>query len=188
MVPSKKRTCIGRGKPSAVEKLTKDLYAILQEQQTYLSGSTDEDVLLECDTPTVSVEIGHGSVLIRHPSSIAREEESEASSLSVSNKPCPANEACSQFTTICNHTYNKFDNFSSSEIKGRRLPGQEKEAELNNRYPFYFLWRLQIQETKLFSPHSDKDTKYKSVCNKFFPQSQDSMLSLTTWYDNMHKL
>ena len=34
----------------------------------------------------VSVEIGHGSVLIRHPSSFVREEESEASSHSVDNK------------------------------------------------------------------------------------------------------
>ncbi|KAK1372303.1 GATA transcription factor 26 [Heracleum sosnowskyi] len=132
MVPSRKRTCVGRAKPSSVEKLTKDLYAILQEQ-TNLSGSTVEDLLLECDTPTVSVEIGHGSVLIRHPSSIAREEESEASSLSVSNKPCPANEACSQFTTLCNRTLNKFDNFSSAEIKEMRLPGQEMEQELYKR-------------------------------------------------------
>ncbi|XVF10913.1 hypothetical protein REPUB_Repub07fG0224400 [Reevesia pubescens] len=83
MVPSKKRTCINRPKPSSVEKLTKDLYTILHEQQSsYFSGSSEEDLLLESETPMVSVEIGHGSVLIRHPSSIAREEESEASSLS----------------------------------------------------------------------------------------------------------
>ncbi|KAL8101838.1 hypothetical protein AgCh_033655 [Apium graveolens] len=132
MVPSRKRTCVGRAKPSSVEKLTKDLYAILQEQP-YLSRSTDEDLLLECDNPTVSVEIGHGSVLMRHPSSIAREEESEASSFSVSNKLCPANEACSQFITLCNSTLNKFDNSSSAEIKEKRLPGQEMEQELYKR-------------------------------------------------------
>ena len=96
MVPSKKRTCVNRPKQSPVEKLTKDLYTILHEQQSScFSGSSDEDLLFESETPMVSVEIGHGSVLIRHPSSIARDEESEASSLSVENKQYSANEAYS---------------------------------------------------------------------------------------------
>ncbi|KAJ7952585.1 GATA transcription factor 26 [Quillaja saponaria] len=96
MVPSKKRTCVSRSKPSSVEKLTRDLYTILHEQQSsYISGSSQEELLFESDTPMVSVEIGHGSILIRHPNSIAREEESEASSLSVENKNCPLNEAYS---------------------------------------------------------------------------------------------
>lgn len=87
MVPSRKRTCVARPKPSPVEKLTKDLYTLWHEQQSScLSGSSEEDLLLESDKPMVSVEIGHGSVLIRHPSSIVREEESEASSVSVDNK------------------------------------------------------------------------------------------------------
>ncbi|KAL3619433.1 hypothetical protein CASFOL_037003 [Castilleja foliolosa] len=87
MVPSRKRTCFTRPKPSPVEKLTKDLYTIWHEQQSScLTVSSEEDLLLESDKPMVSVEIGHGSVLIRHPSSIAREEESEASSLSIDNK------------------------------------------------------------------------------------------------------
>ncbi|WOG85782.1 hypothetical protein DCAR_0104975 [Daucus carota subsp. sativus] len=132
-VPSRKRTCVGRAKPSSVEKLTKDLYTILQEQQSYFSGSTEEDVLLECDTPVVSVEIGHGSVLIRHPNSVARDEESEASSFSVYNKPHPANEACSEFITLRNHTLNRFNNFSSAEIEGKKQPGHEKEHELYKR-------------------------------------------------------
>lgn len=84
MVPSRKRTCVARPKPSPVEVLTKDLYTLWYEQQSScLSGSSEEDLLLESDKPMVSVEIGHGSVLIRHPSSLVREEESEASSLSV---------------------------------------------------------------------------------------------------------
>lgn len=96
MVPSKKRTCINRLKQSPVEKLTKDLYTIWHEQQSScFSGSSDEDLLFDSETPMVSVEIGHGSVLIRHPSSIARDEESEASSLSVENKQYSANEAYS---------------------------------------------------------------------------------------------
>ncbi|XP_060207435.1 GATA transcription factor 26-like isoform X2 [Lycium barbarum] len=103
MVPSRKRTCVvNRPKQSSVEKLTKDLYTILHEQQqqcSYFSGSSEEDLLFESDKPMVSVEIGHGSVLIRHPSSIGREEESEASSLSVDNKHHSSNEAYSQLTT-----------------------------------------------------------------------------------------
>ncbi|OIV94087.1 hypothetical protein TanjilG_05467 [Lupinus angustifolius] len=94
-VPSKKRTCGGRPKPSSVEKLTKDLYAILHEQQSYFSASSEEDLIFESETPMVSVEIGHGSILIRHPSTIAHEEESEASSLSVDNKQCQMSEAYS---------------------------------------------------------------------------------------------
>ncbi|PHT96166.1 GATA transcription factor 26 [Capsicum annuum] len=99
-VPSRKRTCFNRPKPSSVEKLTKDLYTILHEQQSsYLSASSEEELLFEIDKPMVSVEIGHGSVLIRHPSSIGREEESEASSLSVDNKHRSVSDAYSRLTT-----------------------------------------------------------------------------------------
>lgn len=76
--PCKKRTCVlGRPKAaSSVEKLTKDLYSILQEQQSScLSGTSEEDLLYENESPMV---IGHGSVLLRDP-----HEETEASSLLV---------------------------------------------------------------------------------------------------------
>lgn len=103
-VPSRKRTCISRPKQSSVEKLTKDLYTILHEQQSScFSGSSEEDLLFASDKPMVSVEIGHGSVLIRHPSSLGREEESEASSLSVDNKHHSSNEAYSQLITPSVH-------------------------------------------------------------------------------------
>ncbi|KAL9242757.1 hypothetical protein vseg_016726 [Gypsophila vaccaria] len=96
LIPSWKRKCVTRPKPSPVEKLTKDLYTILHEQASQFSGSSEEDLLYESDAPMVSVEIGHGSVLIRHPSSMARDEESEASSLSVDNKFCRADERYSK--------------------------------------------------------------------------------------------
>ncbi|KAL0913458.1 hypothetical protein M5K25_016921 [Dendrobium thyrsiflorum] len=84
-VPSKKRTVINL-KPS-VEKLTKDLYSIWHEQQSSnLSGSSEEELLFEGETPMGSVEIGHGGVLLRYPSSKAVEEESEASSLPADKK------------------------------------------------------------------------------------------------------
>ncbi|OMO95769.1 Zinc finger, GATA-type [Corchorus capsularis] len=118
MVPSKKRTCVNRPKPSPVEKLTKDLYTILHEQQSsYFSGSSEEDLLLESETPMVSVEIGHGSVLIRHPSSIAREEESEASSLSVENKQYSMNEAYSHSSSFPAYNDSNGIKFSGHEIE-----------------------------------------------------------------------
>ncbi|KAK5804710.1 GATA transcription factor 26-like [Gossypium arboreum] len=130
MVPSKKRTCINRLKPSPVEKLTKDLCTILHEQQSsYFSGSSEEDLLLESQIPMVSFEFGHGSVLIRHPSSIAREEESEASSLSVENKQYSVNEAyshCSSFPT-CND--NKGFKISGHGIEKAKTARQGMEHE-----------------------------------------------------------
>lgn len=130
MVPSRKRTCIGRPKPSPVERLTKDLYTILHEQQSsYFSGSSEEDLLFECETPMVSVEIGHGSVLMRHPSSITREEESEASSLSVDNKQCHINEAYSHPATL--HVHNNKGVIMTSTVTGKmnNLAGQGMQQE-----------------------------------------------------------
>ncbi|GMY29913.1 GATA transcription factor 26-like isoform X4 [Fagus crenata] len=135
MVPSRKRTCVIRPKQSPVEKLTKDLYTILHEQQSsYFSGSSEEDLLFESETPMVSVEIGHGGVLIRHPSSIAREEESEASSLSVENKQFPSNEAYSHYVIPSVHNGNKGVNFSSAGVeKMKNHSGQGMQPEYLKR-------------------------------------------------------
>ncbi|KAD6453420.1 hypothetical protein E3N88_08125 [Mikania micrantha] len=127
MVPSRKRTCFNRLKQSSVEKLTKDLHTILHEQQSYFSGSSEEDLIFESDTPMVSVEIGHGSVLIRHPNSTAREEESEASSLSVDTK----NEAYSRFTTLPVYNANKGGNFSSRAKKPMNEAHMNRDDEDN---------------------------------------------------------
>lgn len=132
MVPSRKRTCVNRPKQSPVEKLTKDLYTILHEQQSqqssYFSGSSEEDLLFESETPMVSVEIGHGSVLIRHPSSIPREEESEASSLSVDNKQSHINEVYSHSASV--HSNSKGVNFTGSGIEKMKKPaGQGMQQE-----------------------------------------------------------
>ncbi|XP_057510088.1 GATA transcription factor 26-like [Actinidia eriantha] len=123
MVPSRKRTCVSRPKPSSVEKLTKDLYTILHEQQSsHFSQSSEEDLLFESNTPMVSVEIGHGSVLIRHPSSIAREEESEASSLSVDNNLNSLKEAYSCLAAHPVHIDNKGAKFPSPGIEKSKKP------------------------------------------------------------------
>lgn len=87
-MPSKKRTCVSRSKASSVEKLTKDLCNILQEQQqsVQFSLSSEEDLLFESGSPLDSFEIGHGGCLIKFINSNYREEESEASSVSVYSK------------------------------------------------------------------------------------------------------
>lgn len=136
MVPSKKRTCVSRPKPSSVEKLTKDLHTILHEQSSYFSGSSEEELLFESDRPMVSVEIGHGSVLIRHPSTIARDEESEASSLSVDNKLHPVNEAYSRLNPfpVHNNNFNKGVDIPSLGIEKNKKPiGQGTEQEQPKR-------------------------------------------------------
>ncbi|URE26170.1 GATA transcription factor 26 [Musa troglodytarum] len=68
----------------SVEKLTKDLYSILHEEQaSNLSRSSEDDLLYESGTPLGSFEIGYGGVLIKHPNSESVDEESEASSFPV---------------------------------------------------------------------------------------------------------
>ncbi|CAL0311639.1 unnamed protein product [Lupinus luteus] len=147
MVPSKKRTCVGRPKPSSVEKLTKDLCTILHEQQSYFSASSKEDLLFESETPMVSVEIGHGTMLIRHPSYIAHEEESEASSLSIDNKQCAMNNAYLYPGAIFMHndsTGITGMNFSSQGVeKVRNTTGQGLQQEQLKREKFQ-LERVQI--------------------------------------------
>ncbi|CAK8562679.1 unnamed protein product [Lathyrus sativus] len=131
-VPSKKRTCAGRPKHSSVEKLTKELCNILheQQQQSCFSASSEEELLYENEAPMVSVEIGHGSMLIRHPSSIARDEESEASSLSVDNKQCLMNEAYSCYGPIPMLSDYTGMNFSSRGVaKVGNSAGQRMKQE-----------------------------------------------------------
>ncbi|KAJ4842736.1 hypothetical protein Tsubulata_050596 [Turnera subulata] len=129
MVPSRKRTCVNRPKPSPVEKLTKDLYTILHEQQSScFSSCSEEDLLFESGTPMVSVEIGHGSVLIRHPSSIARDEESEASSVSVENKQY-STEAYSHAALNPAHSENKSVRMISLMVDKAKNNGQGMQQE-----------------------------------------------------------
>ncbi|GAB2296253.1 hypothetical protein Dimus_030380 [Dionaea muscipula] len=138
MVPSRKRTCITRPKPSPVEKLTKDLHNILHEQSCQISGSSEDDLLFESETPMVSVEIGHGSVLIRHPSSVTREEESEASSLSVDNKLCTTNEAYSPYAALLGHkAANGVNNIRPGIDRVKKLSGQMIQHEQPKREKSY---------------------------------------------------
>ncbi|KNA15524.1 hypothetical protein SOVF_097470 [Spinacia oleracea] len=133
LVPSRKRTCVTRAKQSSVEKLTKDLYTILHEQASHFSVSSEEDLLYESEAPMVSVEIGHGSVLIRHPSSFVREEESEASSLSVDNKLCRTDDRYSNPASMLL--------LNDSKSVGSSCFGVEKVKRLNGQI-------MQLDQTK----------------------------------------
>ncbi|KAH0869334.1 hypothetical protein HID58_076356 [Brassica napus] len=112
--PSKKRTCVvGRPKPaSSVEKLTKDLYSILQEQQSScLSGTSEEDLLFENESPMV---IGHGSVLLRDP-----HEESEASSLLAESSKSSSMHSAEFGVNKCQRSLN-FGCRTKPQVLGRR--------------------------------------------------------------------
>ncbi|KAE9606875.1 putative transcription factor C2C2-GATA family [Lupinus albus] len=154
MVPSKKRTCVSRPKPSSVEKLTKDLCTILHEQQSYFSASSEEDLLFESQTPMVSVEIGHGSILIRHPSYIAHDEESEASSLSLDNKQCTMNDAYSYpGATLMLNDFSGM-NFSSMEVeKVRNTAGQGMQQEQFKRHAFLLLEQSHLERVQILGNH-----------------------------------
>ncbi|XP_043717454.1 GATA transcription factor 26-like isoform X5 [Telopea speciosissima] len=150
LVPSRKRTCVSRPKPSPVEKLTKDLCSILHEQQasSNFSGSSEEDLIFESDTPMVSVEIGHGGVLIKHPGLAAREEESEASSLSVDNKPNPISDAYSGSASLPVHNDDRGTIFLSiSNEKTKRSTGQGIQLEHTKRDKSLFE-RLQLLQSR----------------------------------------
>ncbi|KAJ0961822.1 hypothetical protein J5N97_029650 [Dioscorea zingiberensis] len=118
LVPCRKRTWVARPKPSPVEKLTKDLYSIWHEQQSScLSGSSQEDLLYENETLFGADEIGHGSVLIRHPNSKVMEEESEASSVPTDIKSYILSEAYSGSASFPVHSESRGMNVGFEKFK-----------------------------------------------------------------------
>lgn len=100
-----------------------------------MSGFSEEELLFESDEPMVSVEIGHGSVLIKHPSSLAREEESEATSFSVENKSSAVNNTYSCPASVHRHNHFKGDNvcYQGSE-NFSKLAGKTMHQEPAKRY------------------------------------------------------
>ncbi|KAH7668603.1 Zinc finger NHR/GATA-type protein [Dioscorea alata] len=106
VVPSRKRACIPRPKPSSVEKLRRDLYSIMCEQQSSnISEITDSDLLYENENLSASAEIGHGGVLIRLPNSEVVEEESEASSFPINDKLYNENKVHTSDISECEKLY-----------------------------------------------------------------------------------
>lgn len=192
-VPSKKRTVVNL-KPS-VEKLTKDLYSIWHEQQSSnLSGSSEEDLLFEGEMQMGSVEIGHGGVLLRYPSSKAVEEESEASSLPVDQKliSVPYSNSASSFvdkeskrTNLPNSSLNKFEKstvHAAKESAKRDKFSQENLDMLQNRdSALRFTDLKDIINLEVFMEHMTKEEQQQLM--KYLPsidtaKSHESLRSL----------
>jgi len=144
-VPSRKRSCVTRPKPSSVEKLAKDLNSIMHEEQLYyLSGSSEEDLLYHSETPVGSFEIGSGSVLLRHPNSKSLEEESEASSIPADNKSYITSESYSGSVSFVSHSGNKAAiNLNAATVRPKR---SLLRIEDNGRryYTFYVLISIEV--------------------------------------------
>ncbi|XP_068634498.1 GATA transcription factor 26-like [Aristolochia californica] len=190
IVPSKRRTCVSRTKPSSVEKLTKDLYSILHEQQqqsSYLSGSSQEDLLFESGTPMDSFEIGHGGVLIKHLTSEARDEESEASSLPIDNKTQTTNEAYSLpislpvgskemgFSGVGSDTFKKPVEEEMQENAKRDKVWQDKLHVLrSNSSPLGFLDLREVVSFEEFTRHLTPDEQQQLM--KFLPSIDVAMV------------
>ncbi|CAM8882899.1 unnamed protein product [Rhodiola kirilowii] len=139
VVTPKKKTVVPRSKPSPVQKLTRELCTILHEQQSFFSGSSEEDLIFDTATPMLSVETGHGSVLIKHPRSIGQEEESEASSLTFDNRPFVGQRSHFTPNNLVVNTKIKDSDFQLSGLqKSREFIGLEiqhariKRAKLQN--------------------------------------------------------
>ncbi|KAG2567794.1 hypothetical protein PVAP13_7NG267700 [Panicum virgatum] len=124
LVSSRKRSWVTRQKPSPVEKLAKDLNSIMHEEQLYyLSGSSEEDLLYHSETPVGSLEIGSGSVLLRHPNLKSLEEESEASSIPADNKSYITSESYSGSASFVAHSGNRAAiNLNAATARPKRLP------------------------------------------------------------------
>ncbi|KAK6947516.1 ASX, DEUBAD domain [Dillenia turbinata] len=187
LVPSRKRTCVNRPKPSPVEKLTKDLYTILHEQQSScFSGSSEEDLLFDNDMPMVSVEIGHGSVLIRHPSSIAREEESEASSLSVDNKAYLVNDAYSCSATLPVHDHKGADlrSLGIQKMKRPAGPGMQHEQLKGDKAQYENSQILENRSSVLSGIDLKDVINFEEFVKHLTHEEQQQLLKLLPSVDN----
>ncbi|XP_037480246.1 GATA transcription factor 27-like [Triticum dicoccoides] len=89
LVPSRKKSCVSRRKPSPLETLVDNLNSIMHEEQLCsgsglgtIPGSSEEDLLIyHSETPASCFEIGYGSMLLTHPNSV-----SEANSVPAHSK------------------------------------------------------------------------------------------------------
>ncbi|KAF9625441.1 hypothetical protein IFM89_022838 [Coptis chinensis] len=188
LVPSKKRTCVGRPKPSSVEKLTKDLHSILHEQQSsYFSGSSEEDLIFDGEAPMVSVEIGHGSILMKHPNSVAREEESEASSFTTDSKSNVVNEVHSGSTSLPVYVDTKNTKLPSlplDEIRKSVGPGSREEQTKGNK-SYEMLQVLQNRNSPLTSIDLKDVVRFEEFVNLFTHEEKLQLMKHLPSVDTM---
>ncbi|XP_020093922.1 GATA transcription factor 26 isoform X2 [Ananas comosus] len=180
LVPSKKRTYVNRPKPSPLEKLTKDLYSIMHEQQSSnLSATSEEDLVYQNETPMGSFEIGYGSVLIRHPNSKSIEEESEASSIPVNNKSYNTDEAYSGSATYPVHSESKGANVSlnaGSEKAKKCLAQAAQENAKRDKISHEKLQILRERDSPLSSIDLKEVVNYESFLKCFTLEEQQQLL------------
>uniref|UniRef100_A0ACD5US34 Uncharacterized protein n=2 Tax=Avena sativa TaxID=4498 RepID=A0ACD5US34_AVESA len=153
LVPSKKRSCVTRGKPSQVEKLAKDLNSILHEQQSYyLSGSSEEDLLYHSETPVGSFEIGYGSVLLRNSNSKSAEEDWEANSVPADNKSHLTSESYSGTASFVVHSENKgASNSNADPEKPKWFPVQPQDNARRDTFHYSMPQTLENVDSALVS-------------------------------------
>ncbi|KAF3792994.1 GATA transcription factor 26, partial [Nymphaea thermarum] len=189
LVPSKRRTCLSRSKPkpSPVEKLTKDLYSILHEQElSYPSGSTEEDLIFENEKPMVSVEIGHGGVLIKHPHSTAQDEESEASSLVIQNKGYSVSESYSMSSSVPVHTQRK--GINSSEVNNEKMKHNMSQGTYDHtkrdKVPSDRFHFLQSSSSPLQFIDLEAVVNYEKFMEYFSHEEQQQLINHLSSVDN----
>ena len=104
--------------------LVKDLHCIMHEEQlSYLSGSSEEDLIYHSATPVGSFEIGYGSMLLRSSNSKSVEEDSEANSVPADNKSYLTSESYSGTASFVVHSESKgASNSNASPEKPKWFP------------------------------------------------------------------
>ncbi|KAM3369048.1 hypothetical protein ACQJBY_017122 [Aegilops geniculata] len=138
LVPSKKRSCVARTKSSSVDMLVKDLHCIMHEEQlSYLSGSSEEDLIYHTATPVGSFEIGYGSMLLRSSNSKSAEEDSEANSVPADNKSYLTSESYSGTASFVVHSESKgASNSNASPEKPKWFPVQTHEIVKRGKHHY----------------------------------------------------
>ncbi|XBI97259.1 hypothetical protein VPH35_033433 [Triticum aestivum] len=124
LVPSRKKSCIGRRKPSTVEALAEHLNSIMHEEQLCsgstvrtIPGSSDQDLLIyHRETPASCSEIGYGSMLLRHPNS-----ESEANSVPAHSKSYVTSQSYSGPASFTLHLHSGSNGASNSNAASEKL-------------------------------------------------------------------
>ncbi|KAG0473018.1 hypothetical protein HPP92_014494 [Vanilla planifolia] len=201
--PTKKKKVIHL-KPS-LEKLTKELYSIWHEQQSSnLSGSLEQELLFEGETPMGSVEIVNGGVLLRYSSSKAIEEESEASSLPFDNNLARDAYSRSASFTAFNETKRNGPDFACADKIKKSSVHVAQERAKRDKFSLENLSMLQdidsplrfteledIVSLKVFMEHmTDEERqllmKYlPSIDTDKPPESLRSLFSSTQFLENL---
>lgn len=187
LVPSRKRSCVTRLKPSPMEKLAKDLNSIMQEEQLYyLSGSSEEDLLYHSETPVGSFEIGSGSVLLRHPNLKSPEEESEASSIPADNKSYITSESYSRSASFVNHRGDKAAiNLNAATAKPKRSLLHIEDNALRDKLQFENHHILESVDSPLVSVDLEDVINYTNFVKYLTKEDQQQLLKFLPPVDSL---